>query len=204
MEARIKKGNNQTMKEIMELQHQGCWAMENLALKQKLGITEENIMESKYKLKKTLLEKITEYAQKEIIKGAENKSKMKYYLEGKQTWKPKNRATYMNKLTRNQASTIFKARTRMLKVKANYKNGNKDLKCRTCGKQEETQNHILEECEAINKSEKPVTKAMIFTEDVNHLKETAKIIQKRMEITEATKAPAYASMSDLVNEECAP
>ena len=55
----------------------------------------------------------------------------------------------MNKLTRNQASTIFRARTRMLKVKTNFKNGHTNLKCRMCGKQEETQKHVLEECEAL-------------------------------------------------------
>ena len=52
----------------------------------------------------------------------------------------------MRKLTRKQASTIFKARTRMLKVKCNYKNGYTDLTCRACKKEPETQKHILYEC----------------------------------------------------------
>ena len=63
----------------------------------------------------------------------------------------------MNKLTRNQASLIFKARTRMLKVKSNYKNGNINLQCRICNKNEETQKHALEECEEINKNHQKVT-----------------------------------------------
>ena len=39
------------------------------------------------------------------------------YLLNNTTWKPGSRKTYMNKLTRMEASTIFKARTRMLDVK---------------------------------------------------------------------------------------
>ena len=109
---------------------------------------------------------------------------MKYFQEGKSNWKVRNRANYMNKLTRNQASTIFKTRTRMLKVKSNYKNGNKDLTCRMCGKHEETQDHILEECESINKDHPPVTKALIFSDCIKELRKAAECITKRMEILE--------------------
>ena len=45
----------------------------------------------------------------------------------------------MNELNRKQVSLIFKARTRMLKIKANYKNGNTDQKCRACKIAIETQ-----------------------------------------------------------------
>ena len=58
MEARIRKGNNETMKDIMELQHEGCWAMQNKQLKEKLQITEENLFESKYSLKKLIQQKL--------------------------------------------------------------------------------------------------------------------------------------------------
>ena len=56
----------------------------------------------------------------------------------------------MKKLTRKQASTIFKARTRMIKVKGNYKNGYPDLTCRACQKDHETQAHVLYECKKLN------------------------------------------------------
>ncbi len=50
-----------------------------------------------------------------------DKSKVQYLLEGKPEWKPRKRPEYINKLTRNQVSLVFQARTRMIKVKENYK-----------------------------------------------------------------------------------
>jgi len=55
-----------------------------------------------------------------MTQAKEERSKLKYFLEGKSVWTPETPADYMNALTRKQASTIFKSRTRMLKVKANY------------------------------------------------------------------------------------
>ena len=62
----------------------------------------------------------------------------------------------MKKLTRKQESTIFKTRTRMLKVKGNYKNGFPDLTCRACKKEDETQAHILYECDSLHRDD-PIT-----------------------------------------------
>ena len=111
-------------------------------------------------------------------------------MEGKQEWVAGKRAAYISKLTRNQASTIFKARTRMTKVKGNYKNGHKDLLCRLCGKGEETQNHIFEDCEALQTVSIGITKEMIFTENLVALLETSKMIDKRMGILEDAQKPA--------------
>ena len=41
----------------------------------------------------------------------------------------------------------------MLQVKQNYKNKYKDLVCRGCGQEEETQDHILQECIQIHEDE---------------------------------------------------
>ena len=118
---------------------------------------------------------------------------MNYYFEGRtSTWTPKQRATYMNKLTRNQASTIFKARTRMLKVRSNYKNGNTNMKCRLCNKEEETQKHALEECEIINETCEKVTPNKIFNDiDMEELKSTAKQIEQRMLKYEESEIPCH-------------
>ncbi len=51
------------------------------------------------------------------------KVKIQYLLEGKPEWKPGKRPEYMNKLTRNHVSIFCEARTRMINVKENYKNG---------------------------------------------------------------------------------
>ena len=107
---------------------------------------------------------------------------MDYFLELKEGWNPGKRAKYMNVLTRKQASTIFKARTRMLKVKANYKNGHTDLMCSKCKKEPETQKHILEECPGIHTDEATkVPKHLIFSEDPGTLKVIADKISKIMD-----------------------
>ena len=52
-------------------------------------------------------------------------------------------------LTIKEKSLIFSARARMLDVKANFKAGKSDLRCRKCLKAEETQRHLLE-CSELN------------------------------------------------------
>ena len=193
MEARILKGNNQIMKQIIKLEIKDCWAEQNKKLKQEINITEEDIMSSKYHLRTILQSKMKKHLLEKLLKTAEDKSKMQFYIEGKQECKAGERALYLRKLNRNQASIIFKARTRMLKVKSNYKNGNTNLQCRMCGKAEESQKHILEECEKLE--DKPiVTKEMIFQEGLEELKEIASSINKRMDKLEETN-PNSTSLS---------
>ena len=106
---------------------------------------------------------------------------MQYYMEGKEyTDNVPKRADYINRLTRNQVSTIFKARTRMLKVKDNYKNGHDDLKCRLCGKEQESQKHILEEFEKLKDITPPITMDIIFQEEITELTKIYKMIDERM------------------------
>ena len=112
-------------------------------------------------------------------KSYEGKSKMQYFIEGKETWQPNKRASYMNMLTRKQTSLIFKARTRMMKVKSNYKNGHTNLKCRMCKNEEETQAHILENCPSMHPDDTlKVTKPELFSSDTGTLREVATKIDK--------------------------
>ena len=184
MEAIIKRGRNQQLKEILKIKINGSWAEENEKLKNELKIEESDIKDSEYHLKNTLSKRVKEYFVQKLKESSESKSKMQYYMNGKVMTEPIKRSEYINKLTRNQVSTIIRARTRMLKVKLNYKNGHEDLKCRLCGTVEESQNHILEECEKLKQVTPDITKEMIFSEDINELRETAKIINERMEIVE--------------------
>ena len=70
-----------------------------------------------------------------INETAKEKTKVEYFMDGKKDWTPGKPAKYMNKLNRNQASTIFKTRTRMLPLKGNQKNeytdkeGNLNITC---------------------------------------------------------------------------
>ena len=104
---------------------------------------------------------------------------MKYFLENKEEWKMGSGAPYMNELTRKQASLTFKARTRMIKVKCNYKNGYANLKCRMCKNEDETQKHIPEECPIIHDNESiRVPVHQLFNEDTDTLRRTAQKIDK--------------------------
>ena len=92
------------------------------------------------------------------------------------------RARYMNKLTRQQASTSFKARTRMLPVKNNYRNKYRNHTCRACGVPVETQKHVLEDCEVLHLvGEYKVYNKEIFSDNPNKLRTTATNIQNIMD-----------------------
>ena len=82
-------------------------------------------------------------------------------------------------LINSQVKFIFQARTRMLNVKANYKNGNSDLKCRACNKCEENQPHLLV-CEELTKNQISKLNLVyedIFSEDFDKMKITASILE---------------------------
>ena len=193
------------MKQLLKLTSKESWAEQNRKLKEKLNIQCEDMLSSKYQLRKTLQNKARIQMEERLKKTAESKSKMQYYMDGKTNRTVGQRAKYLSKLTRNQASIIFKTRTRMLKVKGNYKNGHKDLQCRLCGKAEETQTHILEECSKLIIVTPIITKEMIFQEEAMQLLKTANMIELRMneleEIDTLSTCLPLANTSDI--RECA-
>ena len=89
---------------------------------------------NEYTTRKNINKKITAAFKRITERNGENKSKINYLLEGTEGWTPGQPKSYMLRLGRTQASTIFKARTRMLHVKNNYKNTYKNLACRACKK----------------------------------------------------------------------
>ena len=85
-------------------------------------------------------------------------------------------------MTRMEASTIFKARTRMLVVKNNFRGKYKDIKCRKCTETIESQEHVLETCTGIHDDD--TTKINIndiFYSNPTNLKATAKQLTKMLE-----------------------
>ena len=85
----------------------------------------------------------------------------------------------MEKCTRIEASTIIAARTRMIDVKGNYKNKYKETMCRWCKIVDETQEHFLEECTEVDRTNiGKIGIEELFEECPNKLKETAKKIMK--------------------------
>ena len=83
--------------------------------------------------------------QETINQKAEGKTKTQYLFKNTQ-WQAGKRKPYMNKLNRMETSIIFKTRTRMLDIKANFKNKYQQQKCRMCNEPIETQEHILDTC----------------------------------------------------------
>ena len=100
--------------------------------------------------KKRITNRVKDWVKAKIEKESNGISKIQHLLEGLTGWEPPKEARYMNKLTRQQASTIFKARTRMLPVKNNYRNKYRNHTCRACGVPVETQKHVLEDCEVLH------------------------------------------------------
>ena len=97
-----------------------------------------------------------------VNSAREERSKLKFFLEGKASWIAEEPAEYMRKLTRKQASIIFKARTRMTKIKGNYKNEYPDQACRACKNMPETHLHALNECEILH-NPPHLLKILIYT-----------------------------------------
>ena len=160
------------------------WKHTTQQIKDRLDINNQD-MEGTRNLVKTNVREKTKAAFKESIdrNGAE-KSKIQHLMNTKNNqWEPGKPAPYIMELTRMQASTIFKAKTRMLHVKENYKgkyqNRPDKLKCRACGLTEETQNHILNECTTLHLEDSTkVSQENLKTEDVNALRTASQKIMK--------------------------
>ena len=120
-----------------------------------------------------------------IKQGTENKTKAKYYIDNKRDMRPGSRAKYMDKCNRMETSIIFRARTRMLKVKTNFRNMYQDTTCRLCKAEEEDQEHVLENCQSEERKKiGKVTAEDIFEENTEKLKETAGTIRRIMDLLE--------------------
>ena len=183
MLSRLKRESSHLMDQV--LSRPGCkWMEKTREILRKYDIFEWELAgmeEDKRLIKYTISERIRRKF-KERMSLAEGRSKLTHLLEGKNDWNPEEPANYMNKLTRKQASTIFKVRTRMIKVKNNYRNGFTDLNCRACKLTIETQNHALVQCKVLHPNGEPKEYEMNpFSENLNILKTTAKFVDRIME-----------------------
>ena len=94
------------------------------------------------------------------------------------------------KKTKEEIQTIFKMRCRVTELKTNLKGIYDTYECSLCGKEEETQSHILE-CEVLNgkndnenNDEEPLDYEEIFGNDVKELVKIARKFKKNMTIKE--------------------
>ena len=118
---------------------------------------------------------LNNFFKKKIENTCEGKTKTQYLLKNTK-WKAGERPKYMKELTRQEASIIFKARTRMLDVKNNFRGKYKDTKCRKCPENIETQELVLETCPGIhNDPSTKITTNDIFENDTKKLKNTLRV-----------------------------
>ena len=169
------------MKNILKGNHKESWMQNNSKIKNEMNITEEDFLINNVDtFKKTVKQKTNNRFQNKLQNEAESRSKMIYYLEGKENWKINDRPEYMNKMNRKQTGIIFRARTRMLDIKGNFPGKYQNNICRACTLVEETQKHILEECIELNSTSYPITKEMIFDNNIIKLQEITREIEQKM------------------------
>ena len=152
----------------------------NRIIKKELSIEEQDHEGSKTQNKFKINKQARNYFKNKINSSGIDKLKVKFLKEGlEKEWQPGKKQKYLEIRTTKQTTSLFKARNRMLDVKNNFRGKHKDMKCRLCEKENETQEHILEECQIIQeKIEKKITKTDLFQEDETKIKETAtKIIE---------------------------
>ena len=149
MLARLNNEKSQMMATV--LANPECkWMKKTKEVMEKYGIQDHELYGTKPTIQNAILVGIHIKFRANMIKSMEERSKLKYFLDGKIEWKPETPAKYIETLTRKQASLIFKARTRMIKAKGNYKNGFRNQNCRACKNALETHAHILYECEKLH------------------------------------------------------
>ncbi len=187
MKNRLNKTATELLDNVIESDLKKGWKNRTQNLLHALNIKEDDFKLKKGAFKRHVKQKVSLAFKEKLESKSKNKSKVLHLKDRCSEWTTGKRRNYMNDLTRNQASTIFQARTRMLKVKENYKKkyGN-DLRCRACGQETENQLHVLTECQVLHQDNtNRITEADIFTEDPQKLKETATKIDKIMRLINA-------------------
>ena len=102
---------------------------------------------SKDKWKNTVAKHIRTYTNNHCVTKERNLSKLRYLFKHKQEMM---KEKYMSKLSRSEASAIFKLRTRIIHLKNNSRNLYKrDILCPWCKKEQDVQEHLFAKCEKL-------------------------------------------------------
>ena len=133
---------------------------------------------TKTKQKIYIHKKTTKYQESTILAAAETKSKTHDLIIQKDQLKIGKRPAYMQTLTRQDCTNIFKIRARMLAVKANFKGTAQNLTCRWCKEKNETQQHILTKCPYFNEITKETPYTTYFKDDSTSINIAKGILRK--------------------------
>ena len=182
---RVANTKKNILGKITKSTNKGSWKVVTDKISDDLGITEKDKEGKHHTTKRNTKIKVEKKFQEKLKEAGNKKSKVKFFLNNKGEWQTGKRAEYMDKLNRMDASMIFKARSRMLEVKNNYKKKYRNHMCRLCNNKEEDQTHVLQECPALEKFNlKKATLENIFSEDIRTLKETSTCINRIMAIVQ--------------------
>ncbi len=118
---RMKRNPSKLLDYVLTDDIKNGWTTKNTIIKSKMGITDLDLTGNRKNVKAETKKRMFQYFKKKIETLGSQKSKVQHLLEGHPDWKVGERSAYLSKLNRKQASTIFKARTRMLEVKNNYR-----------------------------------------------------------------------------------
>ena len=182
MNHRLTNNTNQRLQKLATAAEPNLWKAQAGQAKDLLEITAEDTRGKKVSVKARIKAKAARYFKEKIEKDGTEKSKIKYLLEGRPDWKPSCKQKYLAELSRQNVSTIFQARTRMIDVKNNFRNKYPDITCRACGINPETQEHVLETCQTLHANPCNVVKIEdIFEIDPTALQVTANKIRTTLE-----------------------
>ena len=110
------------MKVTINANTKGGWKQRTEKLEKELNIETRDYNKSKQAFKTDIGKKINKKFTQTIEEKGKSKSKVQHLKHGQPDWKPGSTKEHMIKLPEKEASTIFKAKTRIIKVKCNYKN----------------------------------------------------------------------------------
>jgi len=135
MEHRVNKKGTETTKTAMNAHIKGGWKELTDKLNSAMGTTNNTKPQIKTKTNTNFKQRIEE--------EGKNKSKVQFLLNGrKQEWTVGERPKYLNELTRNQASALFKARTRMIRAKNNERGAHTTINQNTGEKTENLKSNV--------------------------------------------------------------
>ena len=172
MESNMTQKRINMMNRIGKNKNNQNWKNITIQTMEKIGLTTDELkkLTTKLQQKKRVTETIERDFKNRMNSASNSKSKVKHLLEGINNWKVGTRPKYMNQLNRFQVSTIFKARTRMLDIKNNFRGKYNNITCRGCGEVNETQEHVLNECKSIHQNENTrVEQKDIFSNNITTL-----------------------------------
>ena len=181
MDKRLTENSNNLLTMILNTQEETGWKKTTEMLKQENGIQPLDMIGSRETTKKMVKKRVEEKFKKNMTETASEKSKVQHLLTGINDWQPNKRPKYMMELTRREVSAIFKARTRMLDIKNNFRGKYNNTVCRKCNKETESQDHILQECSEGDDIPIKVKTWEIFSSNTIILKNAARKIQIIME-----------------------